>query len=187
MKTIIPVLVVITAALISATAMWMETLEVNGIIKTGSYDPAIIATKLITTHHGCNCCNNNNNLYIDPQNPLTLYAHIKKHAAHKPIWIGIMLTNKGTIPYRVKSIKINTTNSTIYVYGPYTTQTPPPLWSNASPETLPYPGTASTPSKPLDQSSILIIWVKLTPPTRHGHCNKTITYEINIETTPFNT
>ena len=177
------------ASLLSTAALWNSMLKVQGVVKTGSYDPEITSTKLIITNHcQCNCTHSHGEgtLEKDPNNHLRIYIHIN-HAHHNTtIWLGLIISNKGTIPFKITHVDTNATNPETYVYGPYQAPETSQAWSHATATTLPYPGYTRPPSPSLQAPQKLILWIKLQPTHHHTHCHKE-TYEVTIETKPFNT
>jgi len=180
---------IMLASLMSVAALWDASLQVQGVVRMGSYDPEITSTKLIISNQcQCNCTHGHGEgtIETDPANHLRIYIHVEHVHHNTTIWLGLIISNKGTTPFKITHVETNATNPETYVYGPYQAPGTSQVWSHATATTLPYPGYTRLPSPSLQAPQKLILWIKLEPAHSTTQCHKE-TYEITIETKPFNT
>ena len=183
-----------------AYAMWFGELRVNTMINMGSGELDITSTKLLCSYdHECcdNCCNDSSRDHGHDHDHShcsyecgvievsddgeTAYIHVLDAMPGSDIWIGLVLSNDGSLPVSLANIRIyvNGTEETgeYYVYGPYRAPGTSGVWGHVDIDDLPFPGYISLPSTPCNPSEKLIAWIHVVAPETPG---TTVEYTIVI-------
>ena len=177
-------ILVLFSSVIAATSMWTSTLIIGGSVPLGSYDPRITSYKLIVGRGCCHCnCSGHNKSHgatvtVDNDNPLTVHFTLKRRHGNATVWLGLVVSNEGSIPFKLKGVE-STSPVAVYMYGPFRSLEGSGVWGGVTAGMLPFPGFYTTETPPCPEGMKVVVWVKLLHPAKG-------TYTITVEAEQFN-
>jgi len=162
------VVLLITATSGLAYSHWSESLYINTTVNTGTWNCSVIGSYKVLVPTGYDDINAEPENYLSADNR-TLVITCDNVFNCWYTWVGLKITNVGTIPELVKTPIIEfdpdvggSFEVENYFYGPYRYgyEVPEGLWGQAKVDNLPFEPYGTSPIV-ADPNEHVIVWIKL--------------------------